>query len=61
MDDAASEDEDAVVAPPPPPSVFHMEEGDEGFIAVAITALDCCQKEVVAAEVAVLAFVAGCC
>jgi len=65
---ATSEEEDAVVPttpvpppppPPPPPSVLHMEEGEEGLIAVAITALDCCQNEVAVVEAVVVA-VAGC-
>ena len=36
-----------------------MEEGEEGLIAVAITALDCCQNEVAVVEAVVVA-VAGC-
>lgn len=49
VEDAANDDEDVVVVVVPP-SDFHMEEGDAGFIAVAMAALDCCQKVVVLAD-----------
>ena len=48
VEDAANDDEDVVLVVPP--SDFHMEEGDAGFIAVAMAALDCCQKVVVLAD-----------
>ena len=58
FDDAANDDEDA------PPSDFHMEEGEDGFIAVAMAALDCCQNVVVLAAAVAdddVAATGGCC